>query len=1062
MDSTLLTGPKHSLLEEQAFQKANTVAGDLLGSILYVTRNDARRGHIEDAWADTHGPLHLRAETLDAVVRDWYEALDGPIARLSGQVNRRLMEYALDRATKSEGSILAGEPASAALADAFSSRFSLFDDAGVSTAEELATEFEGSELDERIATATVDAYRSYGELHRDHVDEWTATRGEIFQAVATADADLADLSPELDAVILSGYHEFRPVERAVIERIVDAFDTIAILPLHQHGDGGVDSVTVDGLEFYEELGFERNVVEPQQGTAVDVATVTNAMYRHDPGDVPTPETLRWRELPTPEREVRFVARELRAELADGRDPDDLAVVIPGTEAYAGYVDDVFETYGIPHVTTAASQLDRTFAGSVVHDLLRLAEQEPHAEDLTSLLANPLVDFLSREQVDAITAAARRRDTVGLDPLLDDIDDDARRHIEDLISSLGTLRTGDLETALDIFRRVLADDFELESAVENYAGGTTQATEQQAYAVVDEVLSSFESMQAVSSDLSPLALLTRAFDGVPIRVPQGAASGHVEVLGMLDARMRSFENVYVVGLTTEHFPVSPERPAFFDEMTDAHPRFDTGDERLRGRYLFATLLANVDEVTLTTPASGDDESAVVRSPVLDELQRVTGIEPVEGLDERIGSREDLQRRLAAHSRRRVAVDHAGEQGDLTPDQTKRTDRGLSCAENRSDPDLTSHDGVLDADTVDAVYPPSEREPYSASRIERYVECGFKFYAENVLDIEDPDDIEVTPTPLETGSYVHDVLERFYVELAAESSEELDVSAYERDELEDRLLDIALDELADADFEYEGLFYERWLTELFAGLGDSETNPYAGSSRPHEAPEKGLLATFIEEELMRGGDTRPRWFEAPFGDGLPDSDTGPFEVEHPDGSTVSIRGYIDRVDEAGTDEQPELALYDYKTGRAPYMTKTTGGTKFQLPIYLLAAEAILSEDDIDDAALSATYYQVRPPNDVKVPRGVESKFDSQAELRQFLDEVVPEWLGQIDDAIANGRFHTTLLSSRGANCSYCDYRRACDVRHHRKRERVDHARGDESAYVPLRVQDDADLEAVMSDD
>jgi len=192
MDSTLLTGPKHSLLEEKAFQKANTVAGDSLGSILYITRNDARRGHVEDAWADTHRPLRLRAETLDAVVRDWYEAVDGPIARLSGQVNRRLTEFALDRATKSEGSILAGEPASAALADAFSSRFSLFDDAGVSTAEELATEFAGSALDDRISAATVDAYRSYGELHRDHVDEWTATRGEIFQAVATADTDLSD------------------------------------------------------------------------------------------------------------------------------------------------------------------------------------------------------------------------------------------------------------------------------------------------------------------------------------------------------------------------------------------------------------------------------------------------------------------------------------------------------------------------------------------------------------------------------------------------------------------------------------------------------------------------------------------------------------------------------------------------------------------------------------------------------------------------------------------------------------------------------------------------------
>jgi len=137
------------------------------------------------------------------------------------------------------------------------------------------------------------------------------------------------------------------------------------------------------------------------------------------------------------------------------------------------------------------------------------------------------------------------------------------------------------------------------------------------------------------------------------------------MGLLDARMRSFEKVFLVGLTSEHFPVTPERPAFFEEMTDAHPRFDTGDERLRGRYLFATLLANVDELTITTPETGDDESAVVRSPVLDELQRVTGIDPEDGVDDRVGSREDLQRRIAATDDRRGAVSRAGDRGDLSP-------------------------------------------------------------------------------------------------------------------------------------------------------------------------------------------------------------------------------------------------------------------------------------------------------------------------------------------------------------------------------------------------------------
>ncbi|RJX42951.1 PD-(D/E)XK nuclease family protein [Halonotius aquaticus] len=1017
---------------------------------------------VENRWAASHEPLRLRAETLDAVVREWYEELHGPVQPLVGQLNRRLAEYALDRSTAETDGALAGEPASAALADSFSSRFSLFDDAGVGTADALVAEFEGSALDDRITTATVDAYRHYRNLHADYVDEWVCTRGEMFHAVSTAEQSLSALSPELDVVVLSGYHEFRPVERRLIERLVDELPMIALLPLHQDGRSGVDAVAEDALDVYEALDFETVDLEPVDESGRAFGTITESLYRPDPDSVPAPDTLRWRELPTPEREIRFVARELRTELANGRDPDDLAVVIPGTEAYSGYVEDTFDTFDIPHVTTAASQLNRTFTGSIVHDLLNLAEADPRAKNLTSLLANPLVDIVPTDQANAVTAAARRRDTVSVAPLLDDVDDQAATLIEELLTTLETLRTGDIEDATDTLRRLLDDRFNLKETTEDYATGAEQAVEQRAYDLVDEVLTSFESLASVSSNLSPLALFTRAFDGVPIRVPQRAAGGHVEVMGLLDARMRSFEKVFLVGLTSEHFPVTSEHPAFFEEMTDAHPRFDTGDERLRGRYLFATLLANVDQLTITTPEAGDEESAVVRSPVLDELQRVTDIEPETGVDDRVGSREDLQRHIAATADQRAAVSRAGDRGDISPDQTKRMDRGLHCADKRGTAGLSEHDGVLEPETVDEVYPPSEREPYSASRIERYVECGFKFYADNVLGIEDPDDVEVAPTPLETGSYVHDVLERFFADLQDDIDEGVDLPKFDRDTLATHLSDIAVEELHDADFQYDGLFYERWKAELFAGLSDEGSRLYEAGSNPHNAPEQGLFARFLDNELSRDDTDRPHLFEAPFGEGLPDSDAGPFTVERPDGSTVSIRGYIDRVDVNREGEQPSLTLYDYKTGRAPYMTKTTGGTKFQLPIYLLAAADVVTGDLFDQGSLSATYYQVRPPNDLKVPRGVESKFDSEVELRRFLDDIVPEWLGQIDDAIANGRFHTTLLSARGANCRYCDYRRACDVRHHRKREFVNEVGTDEAAYVPLRVRDDKDIEAVMGDD
>lgn len=421
--------------------------------------------------------------------------------------------------------------------------------------------------------------------------------------MASSDQPVSERFPELEVVIVSGYHEFRPVERTIVERIAAAYPTIAILPLHQGGHTGVDAVTTDELEVYESLGFEREEIEPEPGPHARLGGVTDALYRPNPGDIPVPDALQWRELPTPEREIRFVARELRIELAEGRDPDDLAVVVPGTEAYAGYVEDTFDTFDIPHVTTAVSRLDRTFTGSIGRDLLALAEPDPRAEDLTSLLANPLTDLVESSRADAITSAARRRDTVALDPVLDDVDADAKALIENLRTTLDPLRSGDVGAGIDALRRVLDETFHLEEAVEEYASGTDRAIERQAYDVVDDVLESFESLQDISSGQTPLALFTRAFDGVPIRVPQRATGGRIEVMGMLDARMRSFETVFVVGLTSEHFPPGTEQPNFFEEMTDVHPRFDTADERRLGRYLFATLVANADEVTLTTHRDG---------------------------------------------------------------------------------------------------------------------------------------------------------------------------------------------------------------------------------------------------------------------------------------------------------------------------------------------------------------------------------------------------------------------------------------------------------------------------
>jgi len=173
----------------------------------------------------------------------------------------------------------------------------------------------------------------------------------MFDAVATADQPLSTLSPELDVVILSGYHEFRPVERRLIERLADELPMIALLPLHQGGRSGVDAVATDALDVYESLDFETVAVEPADDAGKTFGTITEALYRPDPdmsrylmrsdgGNSPHPSGKSASSLANSEPNWPTVAI-----------PDDLAVVIPGTKAYSGYVEDTFETFDIPHVTT---------------------------------------------------------------------------------------------------------------------------------------------------------------------------------------------------------------------------------------------------------------------------------------------------------------------------------------------------------------------------------------------------------------------------------------------------------------------------------------------------------------------------------------------------------------------------------------------------------------------------------------------------------------------------------------------------------------------------------------
>jgi ATP-dependent helicase/nuclease subunit B len=127
--------------------------------------------------------------------------------------------------------------------------------------------------------------------------------------------------------------------------------------------------------------------------------------------------------------------------------------------------------------------------------------------------------------------------------------------------------------------------------------------------------------------------------------------------------------------------------------------------------------------------------------------------------------------------------------------------------------------------------------------------------------------------------------------------------------------------------------------------------------------------------------------------------------PDGTTLHVRGRIDRVDEV----HGSLELWDYKTGSTfRFRTKRddpfNGGRVLQHAIYITLAQAHYGKP----VALFGYFFPTEKG------RGERITF-APAQLAG-----APELLARLRGLIARGAFPAT---DREEDCAYCDYRSLC---------------------------------------
>jgi ATP-dependent helicase/DNAse subunit B len=295
---------------------------------------------------------------------------------------------------------------------------------------------------------------------------------------------------------------------------------------------------------------------------------------------------------------------------------------------------------------------------------------------------------------------------------------------------------------------------------------------------------------------------------------------------------------------------------------------------------------------------------------------------------------------------------------------------------------------------------ENHIWSASQFNDYGMCGFRFFAKRLLRLEAVEEPDDGLDAAQLGTLNHAILEETYGRISALGAtitpEFADQALTILREVAAELLKSAPERLnfrASALWEQEKVTLLRKL-EAVIKLDFSDQSP--------------VVKKFGDEPR------RPYRLEAPFGD-----DARPVSIPIDDVvGSLKVQGYIDRIDRQGV----KVILIDYKTGSTTIKTEEMErGRNFQMMLYLLAAQRILSSDpdaDAPQAVAGGLFWHLRnqkTSGDITLDdRGLASIIQAQQHLSRHIQR------GRAGD------FAVQPNKLDHGKCShYCEFNQLCRV-------------------------------------
>jgi RecB family exonuclease len=456
------------------------------------------------------------------------------------------------------------------------------------------------------------------------------------------------------------------------------------------------------------------------------------------------------------------------------------------------------------------------------------------------------------------------------------------------------------------------------------------------------------------DLSVLAASVRRWLGAQTFAPATGAGG-IALVDAATAPYGRYDEVQILGLVDADWPERERRSIFYPAFLLQALGWPEERARVEGaRAAFLDLLATArDRVALSTVLLEDD--AVVEPSAF--LQDVRALAPPRQV---VAERADVRvfpwEALALEPPAPEAV--SGDARAWAELRLTRSPRHAPVYHGEAGPWLLPR--------------------VSVGRLERYLDCPFKFYASQVLGLVEPPSDDDGPTPLERGLFLHELFERVFTEWRASGHGA-----------------ITIDTLPEAERVFDAAA-ERALATLPPGEAAIERLRLYGA-----AGGAGIARRVLAMEVERGIPVVDRLLEYPL-DGL-------FTFTAADGRsrTLALGGKVDRLDllADGT-----FHLIDYKTRNVPDPKRA-----LQLPIYSVCVEQRLNGHKGRSWRLGDAGYLSYEGADALVPLAKKPE-----DLQTRLVEAQGRLLDVLDDIAAG---HFPPRPAERSLCTYCAFAAVC---------------------------------------